>query len=211
MSGQPSQGARFREYVEPEIKVLLRVARTLTGSTADADDLVQETLIRAWRAVDHFDGNHPRAWLLTILRRTHINMHRRKRPDLVEDPAHELSARPAFGAARSVTPEEKVLDGTLGDDVASALAELDPKFRTTLLLVDVDKLSYAQAAETLGVPVGTVMSRLSRARDRMRASLQSRSRVSRALEITSVCRTGECQLGPEYAHPGTRADRKSVV
>lgn len=63
------QGA-FRTYVEPEIEMLLRVAQTLTGSWADSEDLVQDTLIRAYRAIEGFDGAHPRAWLLTILRHT---------------------------------------------------------------------------------------------------------------------------------------------
>ena len=77
---------------------MLRVARTLTGNPADAEDLVQETVIRAFSALDRFDGAHPRAWLLTILRHTNMNMHRRRRPDLVEDWAGVQGAKPAFGA-----------------------------------------------------------------------------------------------------------------
>lgn len=165
----------FRTHVEPELEVLLRVARRLTGSLADAEDLVQETLIRAFGAVDRFDGAHPRAWLLTILRRTHLNLNRRKRPDLVEDWAvadRVDDARPAFGATRPGTPEETVLAGVLDDHLEEAVRRLDPRFRTVLLLVDVDRLSYAEAAEVLGVPLGTVMSRLSRARERVRNDLR---------------------------------------
>ncbi|MGD9620753.1 MAG: RNA polymerase sigma factor [Mycolicibacterium sp.] len=167
---QDMQAQGFRRYVEPEIEVLLRVARTLVGP-ADAEDLVQETLIRAWRSVDRFDGRYPRAWLLTILRNTNMNMHRRKRPDSVEDVASCKGARPAFGADSPGT-EDKVMEGFLGQDLERAVASLDEKFRTVLLLIDVDELTYAEAADALGVPLGTVMSRLSRARDRVRHHLR---------------------------------------
>jgi RNA polymerase sigma-70 factor (ECF subfamily) len=163
----------FKTYVEPELEVLLRVARTLTGSPADAEDLVQETLIRAFRAMAGFDGAHPRAWLLTILRNTNMNMHRRRRPELVEDWTLLHEARPAFGARTQASAEESVLDNLLDEDLEAAVNGLDPRFRTVLLLVDVDRLSYAEAAEALGVPVGTVMSRLSRARDRVRTQLRA--------------------------------------
>lgn len=94
------QATAFRTYVEPELEVLLRVARTLTGSAGDAEDLVQETLIRAWRSVDRFDGRHPRAWLFTILRNTNMNMNRRQRPVTVEDPAVLSRADPRSAPPR---------------------------------------------------------------------------------------------------------------
>jgi RNA polymerase sigma-70 factor (ECF subfamily) len=161
----------FRAYVEPEIDVLLRVAQTVTGSWADAEDLVQETLIRAWRAVDRFDGAHPRAWLLTILRHAHLNMQRRTRPVLVDEVRD--GQRPAFGARAEPGPEQRLLDTALDAELDRAIAGLDAEFRAVLLLVDVHELSYAEAAEVLGVPVGTVTSRLSRARDRVRRQLRS--------------------------------------
>ncbi len=164
------QADGFRRYVEPEIDVLLRVARTLAGAS-DAEDLVQETLVRAWRSVDRFDGRHPRAWLLTILRNTNMNMRRRQRPDSVDDVAFLDNAKPAFGMAPQST-EERVMDSVLTADLERAVQSLDAKFATVLLLVDVDQLTYAEAAEALGVPVGTVMSRLSRARDRVRRHLR---------------------------------------
>ncbi len=160
----------FRCHVEPEIEVLLRVARTLVGP-AEAEDLVQETLVRAWRFIDRFDGRHPRAWLLTILRNTNMNMHRRQRPTSVEDIGSYTGARPAFGAEPSNT-EEQVMQAFLPHELERAVRSLDPKFRTVLLLIDVDELTYSEAADALGVPVGTVMSRLSRARDRLRRQLR---------------------------------------
>lgn len=164
------QSEAFRRYVEPEIDVLLRVARTLVGPT-ECEDLVQETLVRAWRSVDRFDGRHPRAWLLTILRNTNMNMHRRRRPDTVDDLASYTDARPAFGVAPPST-EDQVMASFLPDDLERAVQSLDGKFRTVLLLIDVDELTYAEAADALGVPVGTVMSRLSRARNRVRRQLR---------------------------------------
>jgi len=159
--------------VQPEIEVLLRVARTLTGSWADAEDLVQDTVIRAYRGIDGFDGSHPRAWLLTILRNTNLNSHRRQRPELAPEISDLDGQRPAFGAAVTESPEQAVTDRVLDDPVETALAALAPKFRTVLLLIDVDQLSYDEVAHVLDIPVGTVMSRLSRARDRMRNDLRS--------------------------------------
>jgi RNA polymerase sigma-70 factor (ECF subfamily) len=160
-------------YVEPEIEVLLRVARTLTGSWADAEDLVQDTLVGAYRGIGGFDGAHPRAWLLTILRHTHLNSHRHQRPDLAAEVGDLDGQRPAFGPAREPSPEQTVTDRVLGDALGVAVAGLDPRLRTVLLLIDVDQLTYAEAAALLAIPVGTVMSRLSRARDRVRRELRS--------------------------------------
>lgn len=168
----------FATHVEPEIPVLLRVARSLTGSAADAEDLVQETLIRAYRAMDQFDGAHPRAWLLTILRNTASNLRRRTRPELVEDWAALSDPKPAFGAERPGTPQDAALADALDDDLERAVAALDQRFRSVVVMVDVHGLTYAECARALGIPVGTVMSRLSRARDRMRRHLKDCGRLA---------------------------------
>lgn len=179
--GTADQVARRRAFslwVEPEIDVLLRVARTLTGSWPDAEDLVQDTLVRAWRSLDSFDGDHPRAWLLTILRNTNMNSHRRPRPGLLDaDDTLERHA-PAFGAASTPSPEQTVTERYLGEDLQRAVAALGPKFSTVLLLVDVDHLSYTDVADVLGIAVGTVTSRLSRARKRLRHALNTNPRRS---------------------------------
>lgn len=161
----------FAEVVEPEIEVMLRVARSITGSVADAEDLVQESLVRAFRAIDRFDGRHPRAWLLTIVRNTNANMHRRRRPIAVDDWELIHASRPAFGATESPAAEDVYVVQELDEALQSAVAGLDPRFRSALVLVDVHDLSYAEAAAVLDVPVGTVMSRLSRARERVRKAL----------------------------------------
>ncbi len=102
-----------------------------------------------------------------------MNMHRRPRPDLVDDWDVAVDPRPAFGAERLVSAEETVLGDIVNEDLEAAVNPLDGRFRTVLLLVDADRLTYAEAAEALGVPVGTIMSRLSRARDRVRAHLRA--------------------------------------
>ncbi len=161
----------FAEVVELEIAVMLRVARSITGSAVDAEDLVQESLVRAFRAIDRFDRRHPRAWLLTIVRNTNINMHRRRRPITVDDWELIHASRPAFGTTESPAAEEVYVAEELDGALHEAVAGLDARFRSALVLVDVHDLSYAEAAAVLDVPVGTVMSRLSRARERVRKTL----------------------------------------
>ncbi len=174
MPAQTKSDARdraFRTYVEPEIEVLLRVARRLTSDRADAEDLVQDSLLRAYRAVDRFDGRYPRAWLLTILRNTWKNSLRKRRPTLLSEPDERFGALPARGADGRGGAEDHVMDGTLDAALRDALDDLTPKLRDVVVLVDVDGLTYRDTAELLDIPEGTVMSRLHRARRRMRARL----------------------------------------
>lgn len=144
--------------------MLLRVALSLTPQPADAHDLVQDTLLRSWRSFETFDGRHPRAWLLTILRNANLNSHRKPRPD----PIDPTDASRSLGGEVSASAEDQVVDPLLGATIESALAELKPEARQLVMLVDADGLSYAEAAAVLGVPEGTVMSRLHRARKKVK-------------------------------------------
>ncbi|TVR23633.1 MAG: sigma-70 family RNA polymerase sigma factor [Nitriliruptor sp.] len=164
--------ARFREQVLPELEVLYRVARRLTGSNSDAEDLVQDTLLKAYRAFDRFDGRYLRAWLLTIMRNHHRNQLRKRRPDLLDD---EVAQRlPGHGQdARRDGVDERAFHDDLDPVVREALGSLSPKHRSVIALVDLDGLTYREAAELLGVPVGTVMSRLHRARSKVRSRLEA--------------------------------------
>src|SRR5260370_27316687 len=99
---------RFTELVLPEVDVLLRVALSLTAQPADAEDLVQDTLLRAFRSLDTFDGAHPRAWLLTVLRHAEHNRHRRQRPVLLDDPDTAME-RLVSAADPRPTPEQLVV------------------------------------------------------------------------------------------------------
>lgn len=159
----------YQQSVLPEVEVLLRVALGLTGQPADAEDLVQETLLRAWRSIGTFDGRHPRAWLLTILRNSHINGGRRRRPVLLNDPESQLD-RPRT-SEHAPSAEDVALSGTFDAAVETAVSALPSVFREVLLLVDVQGLPAPAVAAALGIPEGTVVSRLHRARNRVRTSL----------------------------------------
>lgn len=168
MSEASPDDTAFEQYVLPEIEVLLRVAHSLTRNHAEAEDLVQDTLVRAYRGISGFDGRHQRAWLLTILRNTHINRNRRRRPELLRDP--DMAADRMLSAASDERTDARI-DDEIDGEIIGALESLDEPFRRVVELVDIDGLSYAEAAEVIAVPVGTVMSRLHRARSRIRDRL----------------------------------------
>ncbi len=155
----------FNRLVLPEVDVMWRVAMSLTRNRADAEDLVQESLLRAYKAIDGFDGRYPRAWLLTILRNTERNRHRRRRPELLSDPNMAEERGPRTDADMV---ERRAEDREFDEAVTAALQELPENFRRVIELVDVDGLTYQEAADVLDVPLGTVMSRLHRARRRIR-------------------------------------------
>ena len=169
--GPLNREAAFREFVVPEVDVLLRVALSITRSASDAEDLVQDTLFRAYRSMESFDGRHPRAWLLTILRHAQVNRTRRHRPGLLEDPDEVVRRLSADDDPRS-DPETVYMDRLLDQHLDAALRALPERFRLAIELVDVDELSYEEAAAILGVPVGTLTSRLSRGRKRLRSHLE---------------------------------------
>ena len=162
--------AAFARYVVPEVEVLGRAAMTIAARPADVEDLVQDTLLRAYRSIDRFDGAHPRAWLLTIMRNAQVNRNRRRRPALLEEPDTSLE-RLASEADDDADPEASVMAEHFDDAVDRALRGLPERLRRVVELVDVDALTYREAAELLGIPEGTVMSRLHRARMRIRARL----------------------------------------
>lgn len=163
--------ARFAAEVWPMVDVLLRGARRLTHNDADAEDLLQETLVRAYTGFRHFEqGTNLQAWLFRIQYNQWVNAYRWKerRPAEVLSAAltdHDLLAHGARSA------EGEVLDTLPDDDVRTALAQLSAGFRTVLYYADVEGYTYAETAVLMGIPVGTVMSRVSRARAQMRRAL----------------------------------------
>ncbi len=163
---------RFDQYVLPEVDIMYRVALSITRNSSDAEDVVQEALLRAYRAIDRFDGRYPRAWLLTIVRNAHINSVRRKRPELLKDPDATMErVRDPGEEGRST--EELVVEQGFDAEVETAFTSLPDKFRDVVQLVDINGLSYQEAADQLGVPVGTIMSRLHRARKRIKKHLDA--------------------------------------
>ena len=162
---------RFAALVLPEVEVLMHVALSITRNAHDAEDLVQDTLVRAFRAIDGFDGRHPRAWALTILRNTNINNHRRRRPELERDP--DPGRESADPRAADTSAEATVMAAAFDATVEQAFLALPDDFRHVVTLVDIDQHSYAEAAHIMGTPIGTVMSRLHRARTRIRDELHA--------------------------------------
>lgn len=205
-AGDEAEQARrrgFERWVLPEVVVLYRVALTITAQPADAEDVVQDTLLRAYQACDRFDGAHPRAWLLTILRNANVNRHRRRRPELLDDPDAALERLAATPGQRAGEPEEAVVGPMFEAVVEQVFEALPERFRSVVRLVDIDGLTYAEAAVALGVPPGTVMSRLHRARGHIRSRLAEEGVVSRrslplaAGEHSSGTTAGAGPAGPQ--------------
>ena len=144
---------------------LRRYARALVGDRATADDLVQDTLERAWAKLHLYRrGTDLRAWLFTVMHNVHVNRVRAMRPtDLLEDDMPELAQRASQG------------DALLVRDLDRAIARLPTEQRSVLLLVTLEEMSYEEVARALGVPIGTVMSRLSRAREKLRLMMLGQS------------------------------------
>ena len=169
-AGVLDDNALFRTVVMPYIDEAYRLARWLTANGTDAEDVVQDASLRAYRAIRSYAGGNPRAWLLSIVRNTAYSWLRKNRPAMivsVEDlEAVELEhARP--GEIRDDTPEDSLIAKVDADQLRAAIARLPAPFRETLVLRDIEGLDYREIAEATEVPIGTVMSRLARARRRL--------------------------------------------
>ena len=151
--------SRFREEIQTAIPALRRYARALTRDREAADDLVQDTLVRALRSERLFHGGEIRSWLFTIL--TNLNRNRLR----------ALSRRPQHAPLEDTDAVDVTAPEAGGRDIARALASLGEDQRVALLLVVLEGLSYREVADVQGVPIGTVMSRLARARAQIKAYL----------------------------------------
>jgi RNA polymerase sigma-70 factor (ECF subfamily) len=168
-----SENAEFAALTLAHAAALYRMAYHLTGNAADADDLTQETYLRAFRGFAEFRGCNVRAWLFAILRHAFLDECRRhsRKPILlpVDD---DLLAFSANGSSPTAPSAETEALGRLPDEALErAFAELPPDWRILVLLADVEDLSYREIADVLGMPTGTVMSRLHHARKRLRTRL----------------------------------------
>jgi len=173
----PSNHQIYERELASHERELYPAALRMTRNPADAEDLVQESMAKAYAGLRHFTpGTNPRAWLFRILSNTFINGYRKRQ----REPVHVLSAEcdsllpgaPAAGPARnSPSAEETVLGEFAYSDVREAIAELPECYRAAIYLADVEGYPYREVAEMLGIPIGTVMSRLHRARGRLRRRL----------------------------------------
>ncbi len=165
---EPIRRQQFQDLVLPQLDALYRVALRLTSSREQAEDLVQETCLRAFRAFDSFDGQNGRAWLFTILRHTHISRWRHEGHGAEWVPYEdEKGTLDDHSIPVDPSAEEAALANLFAEDLERALAELPAESRLLLMLAYVEELSYAEIAQVMDCPIGTVMSRLYRARHQM--------------------------------------------
>ena len=171
----PAPDRDFSKLTTPHIPRLFRIGMRLSHQPAEANDLVQEALMRAWTNWDKFSGEGKLgAWLSRILVNTFISRHRHQK--VVDATAARCDIqRHLFDPGRleaAARPERSWQSQGFSDEVRSALASLSPRYRQVVLLVDLKGLAYQEAADEVGCPVGTVMSRLHRARRQLRDGLR---------------------------------------
>ncbi len=169
----------FEAGVLAQLDSLYRTALRMTNNQQEAEDLVQETMLKAFRFADTYQlGTNLRAWLFRILNTSAINRYRKQaaQPQTTSLPEGEEfylynHIRDFSGQELSASAEEEVLSKYLDEDVYKALNDLPPNFRMAVVLADIEGLSYKEIAEALQIPIGTVMSRISRARRQLQKSL----------------------------------------
>jgi RNA polymerase sigma-70 factor (ECF subfamily) len=170
--GTPEELARFERIVMPHLGAGYNLARWLMRNDHDAEDAVQDAYVRALRSFDRYRGGDPRAWVLTIVRNVCYTLLRQHRAaalapagDCDDDPVAEIPGDPA------AQPEAQVLRGVDGEMLRAALEALSPEFREAVVLRELEGFSYKEIADIVDVPLGTVMSRLARARRQLQQSL----------------------------------------
>jgi len=160
--------ARFEQTVLPYMDAAYNLARWLTRNEQDAQDMVQEAYLRAFKFFDAFRGIDGRAWLLTIVRNTCYTWFQQNRPReltaSLDDAANNIESDAPSPEAELITSADRNL-------ITKALEELPLEFREVLALREMEGMSYKEIADITGIPVGTVMSRLARARKRLKQSL----------------------------------------
>jgi RNA polymerase sigma-70 factor (ECF subfamily) len=170
----------FDEIFLPYLPEAYRLAQWLAGSASDAEDIVQEAAIRAFRGIKGFGAVNARAWSLTIVRNTALSWLAKNRPRTVAY-INDLSAAEQQGleyeglyGTRIETPEEAALFKADAEEIQKALAQLPAQFREVIVLREINQMNYRDIAEITNVPIGTVMSRLSRGRQLLIALLGDR-------------------------------------
>jgi RNA polymerase sigma factor (sigma-70 family) len=168
--------ARFRSVVMPHIDEAYRLAHWLTGNRTDAEDVVQDASMRAFRAIRNYAGGSARSWVLSIVRNTAYSWLHKNRPAAVftvED-LEAVELQQAYPGDRDGdNPEAALIAKADADQLRAAIAALPTVFRETLVLRDIEGLDYREIAQATEVPIGTVMSRLARARHRLIVALTS--------------------------------------
>lgn len=189
----------FEEVALPHLKPLYNLAVHLTRNSRDAEDLVQETYLRAYRFFDSYrPGTNVKAWLFRILRNTFINRYRsaKLRPEEVDFAKVEMAYERILDEEflrrhQPESPEKRVMAGILDEELQQALAELPEQYRSVVILAIVEEMSYKEIASALSVPIGTVMSRLHRGRKMLQAALIDYARRKGILPARNSVSTDE--------------------
>jgi RNA polymerase sigma-70 factor, ECF subfamily len=169
---------RFRDEALPLLDSLYGAALRMTRNQADAEDLVQETMLRAYRAFQTFEpGTNLKAWLFRILTNAYINTYRKRQREPQKVSSDDVEEFDLYQELKDhdpqfqETPESIVLDSLVDSDILQAIEDLPEQFRLAVMLSDVEGFSYAEMAEIMDVPMGTVMSRLHRGRKALQKRL----------------------------------------
>jgi RNA polymerase sigma-70 factor (ECF subfamily) len=173
-SGNDDDHARFAKLVMPHLGDAYSLAHWITGNRADAEDVVQDACLRAFHSIGGLADGSTRPWVLTVVRNTAYTWLRKNRPSavlVVEDLEPVEIAQAIHGDSEIDTPETALIAKVDARQLEAAVAALPIPYRETMVLRDVQGLSYREIAEVTGVPIGTVMSRLARARGRLIATL----------------------------------------
>jgi RNA polymerase sigma-70 factor (ECF subfamily) len=181
---QDQASAAFYRHIWPLRAAVLRTAGFLTRESNEAEDLAQETLLKAFRAIGQFDERtNPQAWVMAILRNTRIDRLRARRREAgqvsLDAEEMDVAARSAGEQPVDVHDPEALLSRFGDAEIIAELRALPEDIRWTLLLVEVEQLALAEAAEVLDVPVGTVKSRLVRGRQMLKLALTARAAATR--------------------------------
>jgi len=181
---------QFEQMVEEHLNGLFGAALRLTRNRTNAEDLLQDTFLRAWRSFRTFrPGTNARAWLYRILMNAYIDNYRKatREPEVVDhDDVDEFylysKVQESDEYRRAGNPEEAFLQTLMDADVKAALESLPEAFRAVVMLADIEGFSYKESAEILGIPIGTVMSRLHRGRKQLEVALWEYARRARYVD-----------------------------
>jgi RNA polymerase sigma-70 factor (ECF subfamily) len=184
----------FRREMLPHMDIIYNYALYLTGNREDANDLLQETFLKAYRFFGKFEqGTNAKAWLYRIMRNTYINLYRKvkRSPNTVE---YDEQISPYQMLPRdteeTIDTRDRDVREIFDDEIAAAIASLPEKFKSVIILRDVENLPYEEIAEALGIPIGTVRSRLHRARGILYDGLRGYAE-SRGYEVGTSFVSGE--------------------